>query len=179
MGLSVLWLLSLRSLRLSLLPLNIPLGWSQLLPLKTLDLEWSRLLMLPNLGPLLILRLPLKSLNLSLLSWLLHLGWSRLLMLPNRGPLLILRLPLTSEFLSLLLWSRLIVLDAPSPLPFPMSIITPALPVLLQSLVRNPFVVPPMPVPSMVSVVSSPPGVYIKIETGNSVIVPPVPVIIL
>ena len=144
MRLRVLWLLSLWSLRLSLLPLNIPLGWSQLLPLKTLDLEWSRLLMLPNLGPLLILRLPL-----------------------------------TSEFLSLLLWSRLIVLDAPSPLPFPMSIITPALPVLLQSLVRNPFVVPPMPVPIMVSVVSSPPWVYIKIETGNSVIVPPVPVIIL
>ena len=61
MRLRVLWLLSLWSLRLSLLPLNIPLGWSQLLPLKTLDLEWSRLLMLPNLGPLLILHLPLLS----------------------------------------------------------------------------------------------------------------------
>jgi hypothetical protein len=55
----------------------------------------------------------------------------------------------------------------------------PALPVLLKSLVRNPFIVPPVPVPIMVSVVSSPTRVYIKIKTWNSVIITPAPVIIM
>jgi hypothetical protein len=60
-----------------------------------------------------------------------------------------------------------------------MSIFLPALPALLKSLVRNPFIVPPVPVPIMVSVVSSPTRVYIKIETWDTIIVTPPPVIIM
>jgi hypothetical protein len=55
----------------------------------------------------------------------------------------------------------------------------PALPVLLKSLVGNPFIVPPVPMPIVVSVVSSPTWVYIKIEAWNSVIITPAPVIIM
>ena len=127
------------------------------------------------LGPLTFL--------LRVLFWLLHLGWSLLLlslllMLLDLGSLLILLLPLLSQFLALWLWSRLVALDVPRSLPFPMSIFLPALPVLLKSLVRNRFIVPPVPVPIMVSVVASPPGVDIKIKTGHTVIIPPAPVII-
>jgi hypothetical protein len=55
----------------------------------------------------------------------------------------------------------------------------PALPVLLELLVRNSFIVPPVPVPIMVSVVSSPTRVYIKIKTWHSVIITPALVIIM
>ena len=67
----------------------------------------------------------------------------------------------------------------PGYLPFPMSIILPALPVLLKSYVRNPFIVPPVSVPIMVSVVSSPARIYIKIKTWYSIIISPTPVIIM
>ena len=97
----------------------------------------------------------------------------------NLRPLFVLLLPLMSEFLSLLLWSRLIALDAPGSLPFPMSIIIPPLPVLSTSLVRNPFKVPSVTVPIMFSVVSSPPRVHIIIKTWNAVIINPTPVIIM
>jgi hypothetical protein len=100
-------------------------------------------------------------------------------MVLNLRPLLILVLPLMSQFLSLGLWSGLIALDAPGPSPFPVSIIMPALPVLLKSLVRNPLIVPRVSVPMMISVVSSPTWVYIKIKTWNSVIISPTPVIIM
>ena len=67
--LRVLWLLSLRFLLLSLLPLNVllgllgllNLGCSLLLPLRFLSLGLSLLLMLLNLRPLLILLLPFLS----------------------------------------------------------------------------------------------------------------------
>jgi len=70
-------------------------------------------------------------------------------------------------------------MDAPSSLPFPMSIIMPTMPVLLQSVVGNSVIVPPVPMPVMVSVVSSPTWVYIKIETRDPIIITPTPVIIL
>jgi hypothetical protein len=60
-----------------------------------------------------------------------------------------------------------------------MSITLPALPVLLKSLVRNPFIVPRMPVPIMVSVISSPTWIYIKIKTWNISIITPALVIIM
>jgi hypothetical protein len=60
-----------------------------------------------------------------------------------------------------------------------MPIILPAFPVLLKSLVRNPFIVPSVPIPITVSVVSSPAWIYIKIETWDIVIITPTPVIIL
>jgi len=162
--LRVFWLLSLRSLLLFLGPLSFLLR----------VLFW-----LLNLG---VSRWPLTSL-LRLWSGLLPLGWSLLLlslllMLLDLRSLLILLLPLLSQFLALWLWSRLIALDVPRSLSFPMSSFLPALPVLLKSLVRNRFIVPPVPVPIMVSVVSLPPGVDIKIKTGHTVIIPPAPVII-
>jgi hypothetical protein len=55
----------------------------------------------------------------------------------------------------------------------------PALPVLLQSLVRNPLVVPPVAIPIMVSVVSSPTWIYIKIKTWNMAVIDPSPVIVM
>jgi hypothetical protein len=55
----------------------------------------------------------------------------------------------------------------------------PALPVLLKSVVRNSFIVPPVSVPITVSVVSSPVRVYIKIKTWDIVIIGPTPVIIM
>jgi len=73
----------------------------------------------------------------------------------------------------------LIALDAPGSSPFPVSIITPDLPVLVKSLVRNPFIVPRVSVPMTVSVVSSPTWVYIKIKAWNSVIINPTPVIMI
>ena len=145
-------MLSLRSLLLSLLPLASLLRlWSWPLNLRFSLVLWS---------------------------WWLNLLLSLLLMLLNLRPLLILLLPLLSEFLSLGLRSRLIALDAPSSLPFPMTVSMPALPVLLKSLGRNPFIVPPVPVPITVSVESSPTWVYIKIETWNIGIINPAPVVI-
>jgi hypothetical protein len=100
-------------------------------------------------------------------------------MLLNLRPLLILLLSLLSQCLSLLLRQRLIVLDAPRSLLFPMPIIMPALPVLLKLLGRNRFIVPPMPVPIVVSVVSSPTRIYVEIKTRNGIIVTPIPVIVM
>jgi hypothetical protein len=59
-----------------------------------------------------------------------------------------------------------------------MSVLFPTAPILLKSLVRNPFIVPPMPIPMTISVVSSPTWVYIKIKTWNIAIITPAPVII-
>ena len=70
-------------------------------------------------------------------------------------------------------------MDAPSSLPFPMSLIVPALPVPFELLVGNPFIVPTMPVPVVLSVVSSPTWVYVKIETRHIVVITPIPVIVM
>jgi hypothetical protein len=72
-----------------------------------------------------------------------------------------------------------ILLDIPGSLPFPISVIIPAIPVPLKLSVRNPFIVPPVSVPIMVSVVSSPSWVYIIIKDWNIVIISPTPVIIM
>ncbi len=126
------------------------------------------------------------SLGLSLLLWLLRrslglpsLWLSLLLVLLNLGPLLILLLPLLPDGLSLLWRPALITLDAPGFLRCPIVIRMPVLPVLLEPLVRNPFIVPRVPAPIMVSVVSSPTGVHVEIETGNMVEITPAPVIIM
>src|SRR4030065_2366089 len=74
--------------------------------------------------------------------------------------------------------SSLIALHAPGSLSFPISIIVPALPVLLKSSARDPFIVPPVSVPITVSVISSPTRVSIKIKTLDIVIINPTPVII-
>src|SRR4030042_1597693 len=161
--LRVLWLLNMRSLLLSLRLLNFLLG----LLFWLLNLRLSLLLTFRflNLG-----------LSLLLLSLLLL---SLLLLSLNLRPLLILLLPFMSYFLSLLLGSRLIALDTPSSLSFPMSIFMPPAPVLLKPLVRNSFIIPAVPVPILVSVVSSPTRVYIKIKIWDTVIITPTPVIIM
>jgi len=138
--------------------------------LSVLVLSFSLVLLAPRLRMLSLVLL------LSLLSLLLlHL----LLMSLDLRSLFIFLLPLMSQFLSLLLWPGLIALDAPGPLSFPISIIMPAPPVLLKSLVRNPFIGPPVSVPIMVSVVSSPTRVYIKIKTWDSIKISPPAVIIM
>jgi energy-converting hydrogenase Eha subunit A len=83
-----------------------------------------------------------------------------------------------SQLLSLVLRARVIALDAPVSMPFPMSIIMPAPPVAMEASVIDPFIVPPVSVPIMASVVSSPTRVYVKIKTWDTVIITPTPVII-
>ena len=117
--------------------------------------------------------------SLLLLLLFLRLSLSHLfLMMLDLRPLFILFLPLLSEFMPLLLRPGSIVLYTPVPLSFPMPIILPALPVLSQPPVRNPFIVPPVSIPVMVSVVSSPAWIYIKIESRDNVIICPSPVIV-
>src|SRR5208283_2044824 len=130
----------------------------------------------PRLGMLLLRLLnPLLRRSLGLPSlWL-----SLLLVLLNLRPLLILLLPLLPDGLSLLLRPGLIALDAPGLLRCPVAIRMPTLPVLLESLIRNPFIVPGVPAPITVSVVSPPTGVHIEIETWNMVKITPAPVIIM
>ncbi len=138
-----------------------------LLPLRVLRL-FLRLLTLR----LVLLRLwlvPLRPLRL-LAVRALYLG---LLMLPNLRPLLIVGFPLLSEFLSLLCRARLIALDTPGSLPFPMVIRLPALPVLVKLVVRNPFIVPLVSVPGVVSVVFSPAGVDVIIKRGDAAVMRP------
>jgi hypothetical protein len=60
-----------------------------------------------------------------------------------------------------------------------MSIFLPALPVLLQSLGRNPLIVPSVAIPIMVLVVPSPAWVYIKIKARNMAVIDPSPVVIM
>jgi hypothetical protein len=55
----------------------------------------------------------------------------------------------------------------------------PGLPVLMKSVVRNPFIVPWVAVPMMVSVVPPPTWVYIEIEPWNMAVIDPAPVIII
>jgi hypothetical protein len=55
----------------------------------------------------------------------------------------------------------------------------PALPVLLESSVGNPFIVPPVSVPITISVISSPSGVYIKIKTWDISVIRPSTVIVM
>jgi hypothetical protein len=62
---------------------------------------------------------------------------------------------------------------------FPMLIFMPGLPVLLQSFVRNPLIVPPVAVPIMVAVMSSPAWVYIIVKARNMAVINPPPVIIM
>ena len=102
-----------------------------------------------------------------------------LLVPPDFGPPLILLLPLTSQVHPLLMRPGLIALDAPSPPPFPVLVITPAPPVPLEPPVGNPLIIPPVSVPVMIPVVSSPARVHIKIEGGGPVIIGPAPVIIM
>jgi hypothetical protein len=103
---------------------------------------------------------------------------SLLLISPDIRPLAILLLPLISQLLSVLWWWRLIALDPPRSSSFPISVIIPAPPVLLEPSVRDPFIVPAATVPVTVPVVSSPARVYIVIETWYVTIITPSPVII-
>jgi hypothetical protein len=137
------------------------------------------MLLLGLLLPLVLLARGLTLLRLGLLNLGLSLLFHLLLMSLNLRQLMILLLPLLSEFLPLRLRSRLIALDAPGSLLLPISIIIPALPVLLKSFVRNSFIVPSVSVPIMVSVVRSPTWVYIKIKTWNTVVIGPTPVRII
>lgn len=75
--------------------------------------------------------------------------------------------------------SRLIALNAPGSLSFPISIIIPALPVLLKSSARDSFIVPPVSVPIMIPVVPSPARVYIKIKTWDIIVITPTTIIIM
>jgi hypothetical protein len=164
---SVRFFLRLLVLCSPLVLLGLPLLLGLLLSLRVLRL-FLRLLTLR----LVLLRLwlvPLRPLRL-LAARALYLG---LLMLPNLRPLLIVGFPLLSEFLSLLCRARLIALDTPGSLPFPMVIRLPALPVLVKLVVRNPFIVPLVSVPGMVSVVFSPAGVDVIIKRGDSAVMRP------
>jgi hypothetical protein len=80
--------------------------------------------------------------------------------------------------LFLLLRQRVVVLNAPIPLFFPMSIILPVFPVLLQLPMRNPFIVPAVFVPPMISVIFPPSLVYLKIESRYGTIMDPATVMI-
>ena len=116
-------------------------------------------------------------------SWWLTLRLSLLpallLMLLNLRPLLIHLLPFTPQLLSLLLWPRVITLDAPGSLSFPMSVSLPGPPVPMQSLRGDPLIMPRVPVPIALPVISSPARVHIKIETRNTAIITPAAVIIM
>ncbi len=114
-------------------------------------------------------------LNLAL-PWLLLIPFSMLL---NVGFLSILFFPLMPQLLPLLWWSRLIPLDTPGSVPFPMSTALPAPPALLKSFRGDPLVVPSVPVPTVLSVVPSPAGVYIEIKAWNIVIIRPSLVVIM
>ncbi len=184
-------LISLRilSLRLTLWLLNIRL--SLLLSLRLLSLVSSTLLLHLFLMSLTFRPLLILSLSLLLHIFLVSLTFRPLLMFPlslllhiflvslNFRPLLIFSLSLHSYFLPLLMLSRLIGLDAPVIVPFPMSIIMPIFPVVLKLSIRNPFIVPRVSVPIMGSVVFSPPWVYIVIKARDTVIISPIPIIIM
>ena len=81
-------------------------------------------------------------------------------------------------FLPLPFYLRLIVFDAPGFFSFPVTIVLPALPVLLKPLIRYLFIVPPMSLPVAVFIINPPTWVYVEIETGNASIINPAPVII-
>jgi len=94
--------------------------------------------------------------------------WLRLLMLPHVRLLLIVGFALLSEFLSLVFRTRLIALDVPGSLSFPVMIRVPALPVLTKLVVRNSFVVPLVTIPTMIGVVFSPARVDVIIELWDA-----------
>jgi hypothetical protein len=94
-------------------------------------------------------------------------------------PLSILLFPLLPHFMPLFIRERLIFLYIPGPFPFPTLVSLPVLPILLKSLMGDPFIVPTVPAPVMVSVVSSPTRVYIKIKSWDISVISPAPVIIM
>jgi hypothetical protein len=147
------------------------------------DLRLSLLIppfLLLGLWPLPILLLPLSLPLLFLSLWLLPLQLPPfLLMLPDLGPLLILCPSLIPQLLPLFFRPGPIVLDAPGPLSFPISIGLPVAPVTVKPMVRNPFIVPVVSVPVAVPVVPSPSRVYIIIKKRNTAVVSPAPVIIM
>ena len=97
---------------------------------------------------LLYMRLQLLTLlHLRLLRRLLRFLHLRRRLFPDIRPLLEFLLPLLFQFTYLLLWARLIFLDSPRPVPFPMPVIFPALPVTLKLLLGDPFIVPSVSVP--------------------------------
>ncbi len=93
-------------------------------------------------------------------------------------PALVFMFPLGSQFLSLLHWSWVVALYVPSFLPFPISVVMPASPILLKFPLRNTLIIPWVSLPLMVSVVFSPMRIYIIIETRHVVIINPTTVII-
>ena len=103
---------------------------------------------------------------------------SLLLIFPNLRPLLIFAFPFYSHLLSLLRWWRSIALHAPVLLSFPVFTILPPLPVPLESVVINSFIIPGVPVPGMHSVMPSPSWIYIKIKSWNTLIIDPAAVIV-
>src|SRR5512143_20101 len=144
---------------------------SFLLRLLRLSLGWPTLWLSFFLS---LLQLSLRRSTLRLSSLLLHL----LLMSLDLGHLSRPLLSLTSQFLSLRLRPRLIALNAPSPLSFPISIVIPVPPVMLKSSLGDPLIVPPVSVPITVPVVSSPTRVYIVIKSWDISVIGPPPVII-
>ncbi len=114
-----------RRLLYFLLVLRSPLG-------RLRSMLLSRRLLHPFVGLLPRLLNLMWSLRLALRSLSLPLHLVRSLVLLNLGSLLVLLLPLISQFLSLLWWPGLVVLDIPRSVPFPMSILLPASPILLQ-----------------------------------------------
>jgi len=59
-----------------------------------------------------------------------------------------------------------------------MLVALPILPVLLEPVVRNPFIFPAVAAPVAVAIIVSPPQVHIKVKTRNGVIINPVTVIV-
>lgn len=148
-------------------------------------LNLRRPLLLRGLGSCLrwLIRRPIllrwRLLNLALPLLLLSLQLLSLLLMPlDLGVLSILLLPLLSYLLSLLLRSRLVVLDAPGSMSFPIPGVIPALPVLLELPAGYPFVVPSVSVPIVVPVVSSPARIHIIIKPWDTVVVNPTAIII-
>jgi hypothetical protein len=150
--------------------------WLTLLLLAFLHLRLSPLFLslflvsrpLPRLifRPLLILPLPLPLLL------------PLLLIPPDLGPPLIFFLPLLSQFPPLPLRPGFIVLDTPGPPPLPIPVRLPVFPVAVESMVRDPFIVPAVSVPVTLPVKYSPARINIIIKDRNRAIIRPTPIII-
>lgn len=98
---------------------------------------------------------------------------------PDLRVLVVFRSPLISYVLQLFLGFRLVILEAPvSSFPFPMSIVMPSSPVVLEMSVTDAFIVPWVSMPHTVPVKPSPTGVDAEIEPWNESNITPASVII-
>ena len=104
---------------------------------------------------------------------------SRLQMPLYLRPLPVLLLPLLAYLVPLLPGLRLVVLNPPRAVLFPVSRFIPASPIVLQLAVRNRLVIPGMPAPIVASVVTTPAGIDIVVETGDIVIVEPAAAVVM